>query len=240
MDFKLINTEEIHGKVLTLIREARERVTLVSPYVSLGTEDRLGRAIQEALSRKVKLNVFIRWDDQTPLKQAFLEGMLPHIQAGLGLYTVPGLHAKLYWSESTVILTSLNLLASSVLNSIEAGLCLKEGRAVKESDAFLKREIAPHASPLHTRITGEQLRSHKAPPQPQPRPSSRPKIEGHCIRCGGGILLNPSKPYCRDDYEEWAEWSNEDYKDSYCHACGDDYPATMARPLCRECYRQFA
>jgi phosphatidylserine/phosphatidylglycerophosphate/cardiolipin synthase-like enzyme len=238
MNYELINTADTFSRLLTLIREAKEHVTLISPYVTLGADDHLGRAIREALARKVRVSVVVRVDDQTPLKESWLEAIRPHCEAGLNLFAVRGLHAKIYWSESTVIITSLNLLASSVLNTIEVGLWSQEPKAVAEAKRFINTEIVPHVQRLI--FQGKPSpRAPRAPPARTRQPSQR-KGQGHCIRCGDDITLNTSRPYCRDDYEEWAEWENEDYEDKYCHGCGDDFPATMRKPLCRKCYRQFA
>jgi phosphatidylserine/phosphatidylglycerophosphate/cardiolipin synthase-like enzyme len=238
MDFKLINTEETVSRLLTLIRQARERVTLISPYMTLGAEDRVGRAIREALARNVQVSLVVRADDQTPLKESWLESIRPHLEAGLGLYAVSGLHAKIYKSESTVIITSLNLLASSILNSIEIGLWSQEPQALAQVSEFIQKEISPHARQLV--LQGMSRKEAVQAPPPRTRQPNPRDAEGYCIRCGEDIPLNPQKPYCRDDYEEWAEWENEDYPDKYCHGCGDAHPATMRKPLCRDCYKQYA
>lgn len=234
MDFQVLNTEDTISRLITLIREAKERLTLISPYVTLLAEDRVGRAVREALSRKVKVSIVVRRDDQTPLKEGFAEAMRPLVEMGLQLFGVPGLHAKLYRSESTVLVTSLNLLGSSFLNTIEIGLWSQDPRALRETEAFIKREIAAHAQPVATKA------SQPARPAREGRERKSRADHGFCIRCGDEVPLNPAKPYCRTDYEEWAEWGNEDYVDEYCHACGDPFSATMAKPLCGSCYRALA
>jgi hypothetical protein len=188
----------------------------------------------------VRVSIVVRQDVQTPLKEAWLDAMRPHIEAGLQLHSVPGLHAKIYRSESTVLITSLNLLGSSFLNTIEVGLWATDPLALREVDAFIKREVAPHARPLGL---DARVRSAPAPREREHRGRQAPvepdDDEGCCIRCGEGIPFNPSRPYCRGCYAEWAEWENDDYEDDLCHACGDGYPATRARPLCRGCFQQY-
>ncbi|RKH61103.1 phospholipase D family protein [Corallococcus aberystwythensis] len=236
MDFKLINTEDTVSRLLNLLREARERVTLISPYVTLGADDRVGRSIREALARKVKVSLVYRQDDHTTPKEDWLAAMKPHVEAGLKLFAVPGLHAKLYLSESTVIITSLNLLASSFLNSIEVGLWSTDPEALKQAQAFIAKEIAPHAQP-----TSPSAQPSKPAPVERKARTRAPRKQqdgGYCLRCGDSVPLNPSRPYCREDFAEWAQWENVDYEDNYCHGCGEDHPATMARPLCRDCYRK--
>ncbi|MFL5353759.1 phospholipase D-like domain-containing protein [Archangium sp.] len=241
MHFQLINTEDTISRLLSLIREAQERVTLISPYVTLVAEDRVGRAVRDALRRKVRVSIVVRQDEQTPLKEAWLEAMRPHVEAGLQLHSVPGLHAKLYRSESTVLITSLNLLGSSFLNTIEVGLWSQDAQALREVDAFIKREVAPYA-----RLVSLDAKAVSAPaprksePRARPKPEPQEEEDGCCIRCGDDIPFDPDRPYCRECFAEWAEWENADYEDEFCHGCGDSYPATMARPLCRDCFRKSA
>jgi len=234
MDFKILNTEDTIGRLIDLIRDSKQRVTLVSPYMTLGAEDRVGRVVREALARKVRVALVIRKDEQTPLKDGLVETMRPLVEMGLKLFGVPGLHAKIYRSESTVLVTSLNLLSSSFLNTIEIGLWSQAPQALQAIDAFFKREIAALAKAVEV---------HDAEPAQKARAGRERKArkeQGYCIRCGDEIAFNPTRPYCRTDYEEWAEWENEDYEDEYCHRCGDPFPATMAKPLCGTCYRALA
>jgi len=246
MNFQIINTEETISRLISLIRDAKEFVTLISPYITLLTEDRMGRTVREALGRKVRVKIFVRQDEQTPIKEAWIEAMRPHVEAGLQLVSVPGLHAKLYCSESTVLITSLNLLGSSFLNTIEVGLWSQEEQALRDVYAFIKREVLPHAqqvtlaAPVRS-ASPSRSRTQRAETKPVAPAKPSPSMEsGCCIRCCEAIRLNIARPYCRDCFAEWAEWENVDYEDEYCHACGDEHPASMARPLCRDCYRQFA
>ncbi|WP_426735242.1 phospholipase D family protein [Myxococcus faecalis] len=236
MNYSLLNTEETIGKITALIREAKKSVVLISPYITLGLEDRIGRAIGEALARGVSVTIIVRRDDQTPIKDAWLEAIQPHLEAGLLVGGVPGLHAKIYLSESTIIVTSLNLLASSFLNTIEIGLWSQDPQFHSQVMKFVRGEVLPHCKDIYRPSTSRRASKRQRPARTNTAQLDV-ELEGFCIRCCDDIPLNASKPYCRDDYEEWAEWSNENYKDNFCHACGDEHPATMAKPLCRGCYR---
>lgn len=239
MNLQLVNTEETITRLLALIRDAKEKVTLVSPYFDLGTDDRVGRAIRDALLRKVRVVIFVREDKWTTIKPAWLEAMRPQLEAGLQLFAVGGLHAKAYLSESTVLLTSLNLLRSSFLNSIELGLWSQDPASVKEVREFLIREIQ-----FAKRVSLDDERSAPARPASSAGSGSRPTKKaaqgGFCIRCAEPVPLNPDRPYCPGCFDAWSEWENEDYKDEFCHGCGDEHPATMAKPLCRDCFKSVA
>jgi phosphatidylserine/phosphatidylglycerophosphate/cardiolipin synthase-like enzyme len=203
-------------------------VILVSPYVTLGGEDRVGHAIREALHRGVKVQIVVREDEETKPKEGWVAAIGPLLDEGLRVFGVRALHAKVYRSESTALITSLNLLGSSFINTIEVGLWSQDKHAVAAVDEFIAKYIAPQVQLL-------QLAPRHARRASATRATRGD--EGHCIRCGGGIPFDPRRPYCREDFEQWAEWANENYEDSHCHRCGRDYAATMRRPLCTACFR---
>ncbi len=243
MNLQLLNTVDTIARIVALIRDAKERVMLVSAYSNLGTDDRLGREIRDALSRRVRVTMIVREDDRTPLKAAWLEALRPQLEAGLVLKSVAGLHAKVYLSDSAVLISSLNLLSASFLKTIEVGLWSDEPGVIREVDAFLKREVVPHAQPVALGGRPQLGAAPASSPRPVARPASpKGKLlrKGRCIRCADPVPLNPDRPYCPDCFDEWAEWENEDYQDEFCHGCGDGYPATMAQPLCRDCFKSVA
>jgi phosphatidylserine/phosphatidylglycerophosphate/cardiolipin synthase-like enzyme len=246
VNLTLLNTDETISRLLSLIKNARKEVFLVSPYITLGGQDRIGQAIRAALSNKVSVTVVFRLDDDL---QAFIRTFAEHLQElaerGLQVRVLPKLHAKLYWSESEVIISSLNLLSSSFLSSIEVGLWSQDPADVAQIRKFFNQEIQPHFLTREDILKrgggGKAGEVSRAPRNVRPVESPRAPamMHGFCIRCALAIDLDPEKPYCWDDYQKWAEYENADYEDSYCHGCGKDHPATMNRPLCRNCYRKM-
>lgn len=236
-----------------LLEEAREFVTLVSPYLSIEKLRDLERNIQSALKRKVKVVLFTRARDAHTAgpSQTGLQKLEALVQQGLKLHEVPDLHAKLYVSERCALVTSLNLIESSFNNSIEIGMWVSAQHAeYKQLRDFIQRELEPHARPFLPQVEdgpSEEPARRVAPPAPRAAGpvrrggrSPRREVEtGYCIRCGDELELNPDKPYCAQDYAVWARYSNPDYEDEYCHGCGEDYPATKNKPFCRDCYEQY-
>jgi hypothetical protein len=43
---------------------------------------------------------------------------------------------------------------------------------------------------------------------------------GYCIRTGVQIPFNPSRPFCLPAYNEWSQYSNVDYRETFCHKTG--------------------
>ncbi|QRK09516.1 phospholipase D family protein [Archangium violaceum] len=242
VNLTLLNTDETISRLVSLIKNARKQVLLVSPYVTLGKEDRIGQAIRAALNNKVSVTLIFRLDDDL---QSFARTYSEYLQEltarGLQIRVLPKLHAKLYWSESEVIISSLNLLSSSFLSSIEVGLWSKDPADVAQVRQFIKQEIEPHIlsgqdfQRFVESKAGGQARTSRSTRQAE-SPRAPTALHGFCIRCAMPITLNPAKPYCWDDFQEWAEYENANYEDSFCHSCGEEFPATMNKPLCRSCY----
>ncbi|WP_257458070.1 phospholipase D-like domain-containing protein [Archangium lipolyticum] len=245
MNLTLLNTDETISRLVSLIKNARKQVLLVSPYVTLGGEDRIGQAIRAALNNKVSVTLFFRLDDDLQsFTRTFGEYLQELVARGLKFFLLPKLHAKLYWSESEVIISSLNLLSSSFLSSIEVGLWSQDPADVAQVRKFISQEIEPHIlsrEDIQKRFGGKtsgDTRSARSAKQVD-RSRSPPGMDGFCIRCAMAIELNPDKPYCWDDFQKWAEYENADYEDSFCHGCGKEFTATMNKPLCRSCYRKM-
>lgn len=43
---------------------------------------------------------------------------------------------------------------------------------------------------------------------------------GYCIRTGEPIPFNPSRPFCYNAWQSWAQWENYDFQEKYCHRTG--------------------
>lgn len=171
-------------------------------------------------------DLYVR-DEPESLRQILKEGE-ELLAAGVKVKAVTRLHAKLYWSESEAVLTSANLLDSSFDKSIEFGLAVPVGDLHAEVRTFIGGLVAAKEFPR----AASSARSSQA--------TKKSASEGFCIRCAAAIPLATSRPYCREDYEVWAEYENRDYEESFCHACGDETASTMDKPLCTSCFRRKA
>ena len=66
------------------------------------------------------------------------------------------------------------------------------------------------------------------------------KDSGFCIRCKKQIPYNSDKPYCKECFSIWEEYSNENYVENICHNCGKEDDTTILSPECYNCYRNIA
>lgn len=275
MAWTLLNTTDTFGRLIGLIRNASTSVTLISPYFDLGTDDRIGQEIRNALKRRVCVTVIVRSHSTsgarspTTKQVEWQAAMKAHVEAGLVLYEVDWLHAKVYCSETEGIVSSLNLIRSSVTNSIEVGLHTTDAEQLKDLKNMIEDDVLRHkkAVSLKGLSSAESAASRQAPvarsAQPPPLPGREPPplpgrakadaepllarpvkkkskpAPGYCLRCAEEMDFNFVRPYCLEHYRSWAKFENEDYEEKYCHHCGDEHASTMARPLCRDCFRSF-
>lgn len=254
---EILNQVETVNRLYTLISEAERYVFLVSPYQSLDKLRTLVRHLQGALARKVQVKLVVRDKDGLRSDDSLGSAALRSLRdAGMEVRVLKDLHAKVYLSEKSALLTSLNLLESSFNNSIEVGTWLAadtpEYRKLVE---FLRMEVQPTsvkvaalpepavlAAPPARSSSGRKSRRRAAPEEDDVIPFGDDEIPfdeddaGHCIRCGEEVDFGPDKPLCGSCYGVWKRYGDRDYPEEYCHACGDESATSVAKPLCSDCY----
>lgn len=242
---EVIGGTDISGEVLRLIDGAQKVVILVSPYFDPWA--RLDTAIRSALGRPgMKVVLVLRGGVDRAKQEEKAQDLR---RAGVLVTFLDKLHAKAYVSESQAILTSMNLLQSSALNSWELAVRVTRGPEPGEYEQVLEEVRA-----LLRRADQERELEAKGllAKAPAPKPGLNPfdaalmaplkkqapakSRVGSCIRCGDGIPFNPERPLCGDCYASWAKFANADYKENHCHACGKERSTTFAKPLCRGCW----
>lgn len=108
---QLIKLSEISSKIMSLIDEAEQRFVAVSPYVKISKWDKMKKKLSSLAHRRIACYVYVRDGEPLALDELKAIGIVP--------YTVRNLHCKLYFNEKEAIVTSMNLLYSSEVNSIE-------------------------------------------------------------------------------------------------------------------------
>ncbi len=221
-DSRFFSDHKIGMEILTLIEEARENLYLVSPYNNFAGH--LTTTLSDALRRRVSITFLHRKDQEKEKndKKAidWLRGQK------VTLVAVEKLHAKIYLSEKAALLTSMNLLEHSMLNSCEVGV------------RFSKNDPEYHELKKYINTLIERAAPTPVPPPPRQSTPRQPQQSGYCIRCMTAIFLNPAKPFCPYCYDIWAQWENPDYTEKYCHECGREHSTSMNKPACPDCYRK--
>lgn len=229
--FKIIEDSAVMQEVITIIKEAREEIVLVSPYndYHINLKNPLKAAAGDvhviAICRedqKSKEDTHLKWLRELPAD----------------VYLVERLHAKIYCNESTALITSMNLSESSANNSREIGIRIKDAERIAEIRRYVDEGLIRHGKPFAAKPKPSTVRSSKAKPSRAPMP-------GHCIRCGEEIPYRPSKPMCFKHYTSWKRYHNPEYPQKYCHHCGEERktasgkPISFNQPLCGCCYQKM-
>ena len=235
---RFLTTHGVAAQIEEVITQARERLVLVSPYLRLSAIffERLQDAVRRGVTTTIVYGKSELADDQTELLDQLRK---------LQLLFLPQLHAKCYFNELRMVITSMNMYDFSEKTNREMGILLEAGgeayeQAVAEVDSIIR---AAHPVPSPTRAYSGSPGLRTAPQSQTSgsevhRRRSR-RSGGQCIRCRRSISLNPDRPLCNDCFSVWAQFGDPDYIEAYCHACGRRNDTTMRRPLCRSCFRDL-
>jgi hypothetical protein len=110
---KFLKPNSVSGEIMNLLDEAKEKVIIVSPYCKFDKWYKLVKKLKDLQSRNIEIEFYIRDNEPETLEQVLKIGIVP--------ICIPNLHAKVYLNEKTAIVTSMNLLLSSEINSLDLG-----------------------------------------------------------------------------------------------------------------------
>jgi hypothetical protein len=230
---EFLRAKNVQSKIEDIIAEARERLVLVSPYLSVS--DLFWGRLQDASEQGVPITVVAREDaNNRGEDDRLLE--LP----GVSVFLVERLHAKCYYNEQSLVITSLNLVQGSEQN-YEMGIRFSADEpvyadAVREVESIRRRGVEL-SGPVRSRAARPgDVPVHRGRPEPR----KAPQKSGSCIRCGVEVRRNPDAPLCRTCWNTWAVFSNPEYPERFCHECGREANTTMERPKCRSCFTTAA
>lgn len=217
---KFLDTKDIISSVQKILKNAKERVILISPYIDFDKRDKI--LIEEKNENKIYVTI-VNGKKKSQLK--FDSGIKNWIDSMdyVNYIFHKDLHAKCYLNEEEAVITSMNLYEASQKND-EMGVLISKKYDTQAYDDLLK-EVQ--------RI----IRKNK----PGMTLKKSPKKEnGFCIRCKSEIKLDPSHPYCKKDYPLWKKFNDENYeeKNGVCHFCGKSIKSSLKKPACINCYRK--
>ena len=156
---KFLNTSGTNYFLEELIKDAKDRVILISPFLKLN--DR----IKELLADKDRLKIDVRIVyGKSELQPAEIEWLrtLPYVRTSF----CKNLHAKCYLSEELCIITSLNLYEFSQVNNNEMGILVR-----RSEDAQLYKDAYEEAQRI-IRISDEvRVSVERVPSEPDPAAS---------------------------------------------------------------------
>lgn len=223
-----LTTKGVSHHLENIIISAKYRLTLVSPYLQISKT--FYERLRDASNRGVKVIIVYGKDDLKPNERNSLAELNK-----VELYFFENLHAKCYYCEDKMVITSMNMYEFSETNNREMGVLIDRindkmlfENAVRETESIINSSERIHLG----RVSRPNYSNHE---QHQANKVNK-TYRGYCIRCQVRIQFDPAKPLCPDCYFTWAQFSNPNYQENVCHSCGEFSETSMAKPLCRHCY----
>jgi hypothetical protein len=226
---EFLTTSGTSHHIENIIIEAKSKLVLVSPYLQISKT--LYERLKDASNRGVQITIIYGKDELKPNERNSLAQL-----KNIGLFYFENLHAKCYFNESTMVITSMNMYEFSEKNNREMGVLI--GRS-SDKELFDKAVNETHS----IKQSAEKIPLQKSDRSSSPEKDKSAKqsgykkvARGYCIRCEERIDYDPQRPYCNSCYSIWAQFENPDYNESVCHKCGEFGDTTMNRPQCYSCY----
>ncbi len=243
--FELLYDENVLPAVIKLAEGARGQLVLVSPYNDFSVN--LRNAVEQA-ARRVSVIAVCR-SDQDQKEKAHLDWL-----TGLGaqVYLVERLHSKIYLNEEQAIVTSMNLLQGSAVNSKEIAFLIQDAETHAEILKYVNDRLIANAKPYRPLTSQPRPSGSSARPAPQPQkpyrpPASQPRPSGSSAR--PVAQPRPSTPD-RPDADGLLAVAGKavlgmlkrsmDRDQAYCIRCGSGISYDTEHPLCEDCYKKWA
>lgn len=116
---KFLNTSATNFFLEELIKNAKERLILISPYLKLN--DRIKELLEDKNRLKIDIRIIYGKSDLHPDEIKWMQ-KLDYVR----LSFCKNLHAKCYINEDSCIISSLNLYEFSQVNNNEMGILIKK------------------------------------------------------------------------------------------------------------------
>ncbi|RYY86540.1 MAG: hypothetical protein EOO15_14220 [Chitinophagaceae bacterium] len=228
---EFLTTNGTSFNIENVIIDAKAKLVLVSPYLQISKT--FYERLKDASNRKVSIKIIYGKDELKPNEKNSLAEL-----ENIELFYFENLHAKCYFNESKMVITSMNMYEFSEKNNREMGVLIdqKADRELFDKAVNEVKSILQSSEKILLRKAERSLYSKSA--NSQGGLSSSPSFRGYCIRCKHRISYNSAKPYCVECFSVWSQWENLDYIEEVCHRCGEYEQTSFKRPQCYDCYCQ--
>ena len=223
---QFLTTKGVAHYIDETIKNAKLKLFLLSPFLQLSPL--FFQSLKDADYRKVQIIIIygkseLKSDEKKRLAEL----------NNLTLYYCENLHAKCYYNEIQMVLTSMNMYEFSETNNREMGILITK----KDDEGLFNKAVEEAMSIIRSSKKEEKLVKSKEKKQASKdkRVGYARKNQGFCIRCKRPIPYDPKKPHCKECYERWSEYENPLYKEKFCHRCGKPKATSKQYPLCQKC-----
>lgn len=246
---EFLTTHGIAYHIDNILKNSKSDLFIVSPYLQLSTVflDRL----KEANDKGINIIIIYR--------EAQLDELNKLIELKrVKRFVCENLHAKCYFNDDTMIITSMNMYEFSEKKNREMGILIKKqtdtilfNEAEKEVQSIMNSAVTESIKTFPNKSENERKNKimEHTPKYESPKPKesfldsiinvfSGDNSTGYCIRCGEKISLDAKHPLCNKCYRKWAVHNNPTFVENFCHSCGKKIKTTYEHPQCRACWKE--
>lgn len=236
---KFINTRKAVSEIEDLIRNAGEKLILVSPYLKLSKDFK--ELLTYRNSKDKITTVIFGKQELNPDEMKFLQGL----QFVILKYN-EDLHAKCYVNDDKMVITSLNLYEFSMANNKEMGVLIDKHDPADTQlfeDAYKEVDYINETSQRFDLSTPKgsftSSTEHKSK-ETKTTTKQADKHNGFCIRTGVEIPFSVEKPMSYEAYKSWSKYSDPDYPEKYCHFSGEpsNGETSVSKPILKKNWKK--
>ncbi|GGD26514.1 phospholipase D-like domain-containing protein [Flavobacterium orientale] len=228
---KFLTTSGTSYYIESIILGAKKELYLVSPYLQISKT--LSERLKDAASNGVFIKIIYGKSNLLADQLKLLESI-----QNLQIYFFDNLHAKCYFNEQTMVITSMNMYQFSEKNNREMGIFIdKDADADLFGDAYRETKSIIQSAVIHKK-TGAIIKKESSVNIIQKEKTKTQNPKGFCIRCNDKISYNIERPYCKTCFYIWSEWENYNYVEVGCHGCGKPEATTFMKPECYSCFKK--
>ncbi|MFD0991636.1 phospholipase D family protein [Tenacibaculum geojense] len=215
-----------------IITGAKKKLILVSPYLQISKT--FYERLLDASKRNVSIKIIYGKDELKPNEKNSLAEL-----KNLELLYFENLHAKCYFNEQEMVITSMNMYEFSEKNNREMGVYVTRNndKNLFENAVNETLSIIQSSEIIQLSKTKRKLFQPKNKTSNGTNKKAKPK-RGYCIRCKERIEYDVEKPYCWDCFATWSQFENTEYEENVCHSCGEFESTSMIKPECYDCYKE--
>ncbi len=246
---EFLNTTQARGEIEGILTKAKTNIVVISPFIKIN--DDLVSRLNDAGRRNVRITLVCREEDLKPEERMKIEET-PNLELRFN----ERVHAKCFYNERCMVITSLNLYSSASGDNREMGVLLssdtpQDRNALEDAKSEAQFIIRESSDARRNGNTSRKPSDKVTPPKTAKREgksiqdelsnfsgmeTANKRIDGFCLRCKAPIPLNLDAPYCPACYRIWAKYKDDEFEENVCHACGQRANTSMSKPLCRSCY----
>ena len=229
---KFLTTNGISLKIEDIIKGAKKKLILVSPYLQISKT--FYERLKDATNKGVVIKIIYGKDNlETSEKEAIAELKL------VKLYYFENLHAKCYFNETEMVITSMNMYEYSIRNNREMGVLINR---IEDKELFNDtmeecKSILEHAETVLLTKTkmayfAQKINTFLNKPK---KPSKVEYVKAKKPAKTEYVKANKAE-YVKIKSKKKAKKQKYKQKRGYCIRCEANIAYNIEKPYCLDCF----